>query len=191
MFSHFKPEEFVNLLEGAELPGRRRAHLERCSRCRTEWQSMQSLHSEVSTLEDDVVEPDWSEFRSSVRDALLSRSVQRSTSIRRWTGWTVRPAVAWALSLLLTAGLTGATLVWWTRGEAPEAEAPAIVEVEEPQLPAPEAPAPEALQFTGMEDELQVWSQKGLFDELASLEEKEQEELRKLLESAQLEMAVR
>jgi hypothetical protein len=202
MFSHLKPEEFVNLLEGVELPSRRQAHLKECERCRTTWQSMQPVHSGVSTLHDDIVEPDWSEFRSSVRNELLSRSVQRTSALRRWTGWSVRPAAAWALSLLLTAGITGGALLWWIGSGATEPSlppAPAAAEVEEQpplqELPvqelAQEPPAQEPLQFTGMEEELHVWSRRGLFDELASLEENQQEQLRELLESAQLEMAVR
>src|SRR5687767_416452 len=124
MFTHLKAAEFVNLLEGIALKGNRRAHLDACKSCRATLHSMQSVHREVSTLDSDIPEPDWSEFRSSVRNELLSRSVKRASVVRRWTGWNVRPAVAWAASVILAVGILGAGLVWWPANEIPAPVAP-------------------------------------------------------------------
>src|SRR5207253_8451548 len=116
MFGHLKGKDFVNLMEGIELPAKHRSHLDACARCRATWQSLESIHAEVSTevssMDDEIPEPDWMQFRSSVRDRLLSRSIQRETAVRRWTGWAIRPAMAWALSLLFVAGLTIRTILW-------------------------------------------------------------------------------
>src|SRR3989475_8753173 len=116
MFGHLKGKDFVNLMEGIEPPARHRSHLDACARCRATWQSLESIHAEVSTevssMDEEIPEPDWEQFRSSVRDRLLSRSIQRETAVRRWTGWAIRPPMAWALSLLFVAGLTVLTVVW-------------------------------------------------------------------------------
>ena len=94
MFGHLKAEDFVSLMEGAEISPKRRNHLDHCVRCRATSASLRSVHAEVASLETDIPEPDWEHFRSSVRDKLLSRSVQRETAVRRWTGWAIRPATA-------------------------------------------------------------------------------------------------
>src|SRR5262249_34431320 len=112
MFSHLKAEDFVNLMEGLEVPSKVRRHLDTCARCRGTWESTQSVHSDMTSLETDVPEPDWDHFRSSVRDQLLSRSIQRESTVRRWTGWSIRPATVWAFSLFLAVGVTTVTVLW-------------------------------------------------------------------------------
>src|SRR2546428_3330944 len=119
MFGHLKAKDFAKLTEGIDhLPPKRRCHLEACARCRAAWMSLESLHTAVSSIDDEVPEPDWAELRSSVRDRLLSRSIQRETAVRRWTGWAIRPAEAWALSLLFVAGLPVLAGLW-NRGKEP------------------------------------------------------------------------
>ena len=105
MLGHLKPEDFVNLMEGDEVPTKYRTHIDSCLRCQATWESLRSVHAEITSIETDIPEPDWAHFRSSVRDDLLSRSIQRQTAVRRWTGWSIRPAVAWALSLLMAIGI--------------------------------------------------------------------------------------
>src|SRR6266704_7172864 len=124
MFGHLKATDFIRLTEGIDhLPAKRRSHLEACARCRATWESLESLHTEVSSIDDEVPEPDWEEFRSSVRDRLLSRSIQRETAVRRWTGWTIRPAAAWALSVFMAVGVTTVAFLWNTEHRTP---APAV-----------------------------------------------------------------
>src|SRR5690349_24114956 len=101
MFGHLRAEDFVNLVEGAELSANHRSHIDACPRCRSTWESMRSVHSEMTSIETDIPEPDWEQFRLSVRDELLSRSIQRESAVRRWTGWPIRPAAAWALSVVM------------------------------------------------------------------------------------------
>src|SRR5262247_4191069 len=112
MLRHLKAADFVNLIEGAELPAKHQAHIDTCARCRATWESMRSVHAEITSVEMDIPEPDWAHFRSSVRDALLSRSIQRQTAVRRLTGWAIRPGFAWALSLLMAVGITTMTVLW-------------------------------------------------------------------------------
>src|SRR5437870_11306769 len=109
---HLKAKDFVNLMEGIELPAKRRAHLDTCDECRSRWHALESVHAGVSSMDDDIPEPDWVQFRSNVRDRVLSRTIQRETAVRRWTGWAIRPAVAWALSLFLVVGVTAVAVVW-------------------------------------------------------------------------------
>jgi hypothetical protein len=172
MFGHLKAEDFVNLMEGSDVPAKQRAHLthlDGCAQCRTSWQSIRSAHAEVSSMETDIPEPDWTHFRSSVRDQLLSRSIQRQSAVRRWTGWAVRPATAWALSMFLVVGITTVTVLWQA-GDRPPAPAPVI----QSSLPEPTAEAT-----------IEVAPDRALFDDLVQLGEDEQEQLRQMLESEQ------
>src|SRR5262249_16925886 len=106
----------------------------------------------------------------SVRDELLSRSIQRESSMRRWTGWSVRPAVAWALSLLMAVGITTVTVLWKVDNRVPVPTAPAPIQ----STPAIE-PATEAVE---------AGPEKSLFDDVVSLGEEEQTQFRQLLESS-------
>src|SRR5438093_8689025 len=135
MFGHLKAKDFVNLMEGIELPAKYRSHLEACSQCQAAWRSIESIHTELGLLDSGIPEPDWTEFRSSVRDRLLSRSIQRETAVRRWTGWAIRPAMAWALSLLLIVGLT-TVIVLWNAGKTPAVSTSLSPYVPEPAVEA-------------------------------------------------------
>jgi hypothetical protein len=169
MFGHLKPADFVNLIEAAELPARQRAHIESCWQCRATWQSMRSLHEEIISVGTDIPEPNWAEFRSSVRDKLLSRSIQRQSAVRRWTGWTMRPAVAWALSLVMAVGITTVTLLWKA----------------DQQVPPPAPPLVESIVPEATVEAMEADPERSLFDDLVSLGEEQQEQLRHMLESAQ------
>jgi len=135
--------------------------------------SVQQVQAQMTPLENDlqdVPEPDWAEFRSSVRDAMLSRSIQRNATIRRWTGWHVRPAMAWSLSVVLVAGLTAGALLWNQRGTEPAS--------------TPNAPITELIAETPIRDaEVATWSQGDVFDQLAQLNDHEVVHLRQLLEA--------
>jgi len=170
MLGHLKAEDFVNLLEGLELPAKHKAHLDACLRCRSTWDSMRPVHSEMTSMESEIPEPDWALFRSSVRDELLSRSIQRESSMRRWTGWAVRPAVAWALSLLMAVGITTVTVLWKIDNRAPAPPAPTAI-----QSPPAIEPAIEVVE---------AGPEKSLFDDVVSLGEEEQRQFRQLLESS-------
>jgi hypothetical protein len=173
MFGHLQAADFVNLMEGVELSAKHRTHIDGCAQCRATWQSMQSVHAEIASMESDIPEPDWLEFRSSVRDELLSRSVQRQSAMRRWTGWAMRPAVAWALSLVMAVGITTMTVLWQTRRHTP------------PPVPAPELlsdPVPEVFA---------AGPERSLFDDVVTLGEEEQERFRQMLESGETGSAFR
>jgi hypothetical protein len=165
MFGHLKAEEFVNLMEGGTPPAKYRAHLETCADCRATFESMQSVHAEVESLDSGILEPDWVEFRETVRDRLLSRSIKRESIVRRWTGWSVRPAMVWALSLFLAVGVTTVTLLWNARHRP----APAAVEPVGSESPA---------------EAIDVGPDRGLFDDVVSLDDEEQEQLSQMLVSA-------
>ena len=170
MFGHLKAEDFVSLMEGAELSPKRRDHLDSCLRCRATSESLRSMHAEVASLETGIPEPDWEHFRSTVRDKLLSRSVQRETSMRRWTGWAIRPAFAWALSIVMAIGITAVTVIWKADSGAERNQVPTAVEhvVLEP-----------------VTETIDVGPEKSLFDDVVSLGEEQQEQLRQMLEAAQ------
>jgi hypothetical protein len=175
MFGHLKAVEFINLIEGAPLPSTRRAHLDECSRCHATWKSMAAAHKDFARIETEVVEPDWSEFRSSVRDALLSRSAQRASIVRRWTGWPVRPVMAWALSVIMVVGGTAGALLWHQKANHSE------VPVEMVQQPGAQPTVD-----TVIDAEMTVWSQTSIFEELSQLRTTEEESLRTMLMEAEL-----
>ena len=119
------------------------------------------LHTEMNAMDDDIPEPDWSEFRSSVRDRLLSRSMQRTSQVRRWK-------LAWAFSLMaLVAVTTG--VIWNTQPRN---------EGSDPSLRGFAVAQPGASEMT-------EWPQTGLFDDLVQLGDMEKEQLRQMLEAAQ------
>jgi hypothetical protein len=169
MLGHLKAADFVNLIEGAELPAKHQAHINSCARCRATWESMRTVHAEITSMETDIPEPDWTQFRASIRDELLSRSIQRESTMRRWTGWAIRPAVAWALSMLMVVGITTVTVLWKTDSRALSSIPGGI----EPSIPI-EPPA----------EMIESGPEKSLFDEVVSLGDEEQEQLRQMLESA-------
>jgi hypothetical protein len=175
-FRHLKAEEFISLIEGAVLPEDRRRHLNECERCNTAWKSVESSHSDFASMSVEIPEPDWDDFRESVRSELLSRSVQRASAVRRWTGWPIRPAMAWGLSIVFVVGITAGGLLWHREASEPAATAGA----EEPL----DTGAP--LIMT-LEAELSVWSQTGVFEELSQLESDEEEYFREILQSAEQE----
>ncbi len=170
MLGHLKAEDFVNLVEGMDLPAKHKLHIDECPRCRATLESMRSVQAEMASMDADIPEPDWMEFRSSVRDELLSRSIQRQTVVRRWTGWAIRPAVAWALSLLMAVGITTVTLLWNADRHATQPAGSSRIE-----SPAPEPTA----------ELIEAGPEKALFDDIVSLDDQEQEQLRQMLESAQ------
>jgi hypothetical protein len=165
MFGHLKAKDFVNLMEGMEVPAKYRAHLDACTQCQAAWKSMESIHNELGALDSEFPEPDWMEFRSSVRDRLLSRSIQRESAVRRWTGWAIRPAMAWALSFLFIAGLTTVAFLWNT-GKASAPSNRSETSISEPVSEA-------------------IGSERALFDDMVQLGEDQQEQLKQLLESSQ------
>lgn len=164
MFGHLKAEEFVNLMEGGTPPAKHRAHLEGCAGCRATFESMQSVQAEVESMDDGILEPDWVEFRETVRDRLLSRSIKRDSTVRRWTGWAVRPVMAWALSLFFVVGVTTVTMLWNARHRT----APAAGEPVGSESPA---------------EVIEVGPDRGLFDDVVSLDDDQQEQLSQMLVS--------
>jgi len=165
MFGHLKAKDFVNLMEGIELPAKYRSHLEACSQCQAAWRSIESIHTELGSLDSGIPEPDWTEFRSSVRDRLLSRSIQRETAVRRWTGWAIRPAMAWALSLLLIVGLT-TVIVLWNAGKTPAVPGSLGTALPEPTV-----------------ETIGAVPERALFDDLVQLGDDQQEQLQQILSS--------
>lgn len=186
MFSHLKPENFVNLIEGEALPAKYQAHLDGCARCRETWQEMQSMHGEFASSDAglDIPEPDWQHFRSSVRDELLSRSIQRQTAVRRvvrqWTGWSINPALAWGLSLVMAIGLTTATFLWRSGGSAERT--PVIQSVPPAAVNDVAADSVELNAETNAEA-MDAGPERSLFQDVVSLGAEEQEQFRALLEA--------
>ena len=110
IFGHLKAEDFTNLLEGATLTKGRQDHLQSCARCLEKFTAVREVRNGIEGMrmeaDEYIPEPEWSEFRSDVRDALLSRSVKRENAGRSWLGelaW--KPALAWGVSMLLVLGL--------------------------------------------------------------------------------------
>ena len=172
MFGHLQAEDFVNRMEGTEMPAKQKEHLDSCARCRATWQSLAAVHTEVGFLDSGIPEPDWVEFRSSVRDRLLSRSIQRESAMRRWTGWAIRPSMAWAISLFLAVGVTTGIFLWKT--QQPDAPPPAVIESPIPLQPG---------ELINVDPAVAAWSHTALFDDLVELSDAEQEQLRQILES--------
>jgi hypothetical protein len=179
MFEHLQAEEFVNLIENDAISAQRRAHVESCARCRQTWKSLQRMYTNVSTLEDDVLEPDWSEFRDSVRDAMLSRAVRRQTAGRRWALWPLQPAAVWAFSLFMGVGVVVGAFVW-TRNPA---EPGPVTTTVESVAPSDASSIDSLIELQGIETEMTAWSSHSVFEEIATMESDEAENLLQLLQT--------
>jgi hypothetical protein len=76
-------------------------------------QQMRNQVEEIGAQSDEFIpEPDWSEFRSDVRNALLSRSVKRASSKRWFTGLAFKPAMVFGLAAILIVGFAVTRAVW-------------------------------------------------------------------------------
>jgi len=111
---HLKPAEFTDLLEGIPLGRKRKEHFAQCDRCRTVAEQIGPCFEEIDGAADCPVEvnPDWNALRSSVRDSLLTRAVQRSASASRWHGLALLPSAAWSVPLVLVVSLFGLGVLW-------------------------------------------------------------------------------
>jgi anti-sigma factor RsiW len=172
LFGHLSAEDFTNLLEGAVLPERRSAHLRTCPRCAKRFASIQEVRNHIETLrngsDDFIPEPDWSTFRSNVRDALLSRSVKRESAARNWLGgFGFRPAMVWGVSMLLVFGLTLGGVLLHQRQSVPEETQGATVDDS----------STEEVDVASLEG----MSQKDVFDELLQLDMDEADSLNLIL----------
>jgi len=65
---------------------------------------LETVRSQMTAMDEDIPEPDWSEFRSAVRDKLLSRSVRRNSEVHRWK-------IAWAFSFAAVVAISS-TFLW-------------------------------------------------------------------------------
>ena len=174
MFGHLSAEDFTNLLEGTALPARRQSHLRSCPRCLKKFESVQEVRNQVSDMRMDsdefIPEPDWSEFRSDVRDALLSRSVKReNVSRNRWNVLAFRPALALGFSLLLVLGLTITTSVVWNRQPTAPTEIP-VTAIED------------SLAEEASVNSIAAMSEADVFDDLLQLSAAEADSLQMILE---------
>jgi hypothetical protein len=175
MFGHLKPEEFVNAMEGggpvsALLSKTRLEHLKSCSLCEAQLRSIEAVRGDLAMEDSEIPEPDWTTFRDSVRLELLSRSIQRETTVRRWIGWSIRPTMAWALSLVLLLVVSVGGFFWHMRQD----------DVRNSKLGAQEMPVDSA-----EIESLPAWTGSGVFQQLSTLEEPQMERLQLLMESAQ------
>ncbi len=185
MFSHLKSEEFVNLLEGITLEPRRIAHLDGCLRCSEALESISETYRDVANEcakagEVDIPDIDWHAVRPSVRNQLLKRSVKRTTTVQRWTGWRLTPSAAWGMgfALLLTVALFAS---FTGSGSMPEG-IPAVARVDT-------GSADDGLTFymdeaEATQAEAMAWAETEIFTALNELEAEETELLRELVASA-------
>jgi hypothetical protein len=160
MFGHLKAEDFTNLLDGTKLSESLQTHLQSCAQCRKTFESVQQVRNQIEEMRIDpaeyIPEPDWTEFRSDVRTALLSRSVRRDNANRGWLGgmgW--QPAMAWGISMLLVIGMAG--VLWNHQHQLPESQTAEI---------AGENVSQDAADLNS----LAAMSQADVFDELVQLD---------------------
>jgi hypothetical protein len=170
MLGHLKAEDFMNLMDGTPLATKQRSHLESCARCAETLKSVEVVRSQITemqmTADEHIPEPDWSDFRGDVRNALLSRSVKRETASRSlFGGLAWKPIAAWGMAALTVFALTTGIVVW--NQEVPE---PVVVQ----NVPVQPSLEPAAA--------LEAMAQKDVFDDLLELDQSETENLQRLLD---------
>ena len=171
MFGHLKAEDFMNLMEGTPLAQNRLVHLGSCARCAETLKSVEAVRNQVAeiqmTVDEHIPEPEWTEFRGDVRNALLSRSVKRESSNRNWLGGMgLKPAAAWGFSLVLVFGLMTGVVLWNQSG--PEATTTQLV-------------ADSTGDTSGL-SAIAGMNQADVFDDLVKLNDMEAESLKRLVE---------
>ena len=184
---HLETNEFVDLMDGLDLPRDRSGHLEGCGQCRSTLAGMNELQRDISTFDEDLPDIDWTRLRSSVRDRLLARAVQRSSFFQRWTGQTLRPAMAWSLAFAVLIGIGTLGTLRHYQTEHPEAGLVRGAASNEPANttdPVSGTADLFVIDDETIEAEVLAWSQTELFSELDGLETSETELLRELIFSA-------
>jgi hypothetical protein len=195
MLGHLKGSEFVDVLDGIEIAAKRTRHLESCAACRDTLATLGEVHDDVAAadvnpLDHEMAQVDWDGLRSSVRDGLLSRSVERSSRVRRWTGMAMKPAAAWSLGLVLLVSAMTVSGFWHYRTEHTPVTITESVNTGTAALDA----ADPLLLLENLETSLggvaQVetvalgWGQSDLFSALDELESSEEDLLRELITEA-------
>lgn len=175
MFGHLKAEDFTNLMEGAPLAEKRRLHLESCASCAETLKSVEAVRAQVTemqmTADEHIPEPDWSEFRGDVRNALLSRSVKRENASRSLlAGVMWRPAAAWGMAAVLVFAITTGVMVW-NQEQMSEEEAKAQPPAVQPILGS-----------AATIDAIAGMAQTDVFADVLELNQSETEHLQQLLE---------
>jgi hypothetical protein len=198
MFGHLKAEDFIGLIEGGEASlknSRHQSHLRSCARCAEAFASGMEFHAEMAKSameEQDIPEPDWFQFRTDVRNAMLSRAAQRQSKANSWSGWFLRPAMTWGLAVAFAAGLSAGLLVWnrstmITAPQTANIETPAAVETQEiASLDVNEAsniPEDATLDAAALDPELATWSQSSVFEKASQLDDAQSEKFLRLLEA--------
>ena len=168
MFGHLKPEEFISFIDGEVLNEKRLAHLNSCPVCTAQARLIRSVRTDL-VVENDISEPDWGNFRDSVRLELLSRSVQRQATVRRWTGWPIRPAMAWGMSFAILIVVSIGGFLWHVNQDQNQ---PAVV-IQQTSGETPDV------------EEMAGWTETGVFQELSTLEDSQLERLKELVKSSQ------
>jgi len=187
MFGHLKAEDFTELVEGGELSSKRSAHLESCERCTDALESAQSVHAELmkAALDDqDIPEPEWFQFRTDVRTAMLSRAAQRQPKTIRWSNWLLRPAMTWGLAVAFTAGLSAGLLIWSHHGTSIQyTTSPVQEQIASLDINDTDTIDDASIDSNAIDLGMTTWSQTSVFDELSQLNDMQTEKLQRILEA--------
>ncbi|HEX4997331.1 MAG TPA: hypothetical protein VFY29_03845 [Terriglobia bacterium] len=159
IFGHLKAADFTNLIEGETIAPRRQKHLDGCARCQNQFKGVEGMFRSVSEIEDEPLEPDWSEFRDSVRERMLARSAVRSAEVKRWAPWKLVPAGA-ALGAAIGIGLLLHSYM-----DSKQAQ-----------------PVDPAVAVESLADAQDVWVRASAFEDIMTLGPEESERFRELLE---------
>ena len=191
MFGHLKAEDFMNLIEGGDMPLKERSHLQACVQCSEALDSARSFHAEVAKSamnDEEIPEPDWFQFRADVRNSMLSRAAQRQAKTSTWSGWMLRPAMTWGLAVAFAAGLSAGLVIWKYPGTVAPLKTPTGIEAS--VLPDTDQIASiDTSDSSNIPDDvsldsgLTAWSQTSVFDELSQLSDMQAEKLQRLLEA--------
>jgi hypothetical protein len=138
MTNHFRPEEFVEALDGALAP-ELQAHLEACGECRQELEQLRSLVGDVRGV--DAPEPSplfWDHFSARVKQATLAEPVPAAAAWwREWLGLAGLPRLPRLLRPIgaVATGAVALALMFALKPAAPAA--PSSASVESVPMPAP------------------------------------------------------
>lgn len=178
MFGHLKNAEFIEIIEDeGRTSAEQKAHLDSCAACTSTLKAASATYMKFAETAGEVPDLDWEEFRSSVRDGLLSHSIQRQSALRRWIGWLAPSSPAWTVSFALAAVFAVSGLLWHVeldrRASAENAAASNM-------LPALYIDTDAAT----ADSELSSWSHSDAFVSMADMSEEQATEMRTIMQSA-------
>jgi hypothetical protein len=190
MFRHLKAQEVMDFIEGSALKPKRTKHIAECDKCRERISSTSQWLQDISNIENDYPDINWTDFRSSVQERLL----KQPSSFETLTKLKFNPIFGWTIACTVLL-LSVAIGVFWSYNTPNSSEnTRSFISDIDPTLPvAPENSGSledylvSSNETELLEAELVAWAEEDIFSALSELDTEETKMLLELLVSVENE----